>query len=618
MFKKVKKGILEQDNLKSAKLKLSIAKNDSTNNLVKQKSSHSSFHISHGNGISINGKKFIVKSMGYQVSGFDKKAQKKITRKDVANSAKRIMDYIKREDSQNDYDSENSLIYNFEKELLHDELKDLKSNIEELAGVHHLAISAGQDLDREENAIMVRNTMSRFQEETGKNMDYVFAFHTDKLDNEGNVKNAHAHIVMYSESNKNDIMINGEQLQMLKIIAAEETLKILDDRGDHDKFLEREIEYAKEFHTKILISNDLMNEFKETKSNITMEEQFNLKIAFSEDNSFSKKDLETFGEIQKAKGYQEYLERTDGDEKKLDYIKGKIETLTNALEDKNIDEKLKSKIEEFKESASAKEIHSDATDERLKAASKIGQEIEKQTGFKDKETQLIDKELTSNRDIKFSTESAVESLLKGKEQLEQEFKDMKEFGKDFVSLSKSEQIQELAKNSNRSASTDSEEMKSTAAAKASTVAAERNQLKQGEQGEGDSLLFKQKQQEFMNLKFVEKDGLNLNELNSWKNEVVGGKKLSEENAQQFVDNSIKHAEELKKAGIFNEDYKFTDDRSKEILLNNADKSVEKIAEINLEDLKKPNEDMTSLSSAMEKMTVGKETTKQEEHNFKKQ
>lgn len=614
MFKKVKKGILEQDSLKSSKLKLSIAKNDSTKNLAKQKNSNSRFHLSTNKGISINGKKFIVKSMGYQVSGFDKKSGKVITRKDVGNSLKRIMDYIKREDSQNDYDSENSLLYNFEKELTHDELKDLKSNIEELAGVHHLAISAGQDLDREENAIMVRNTMSRFKEETGKNMEYVFAFHTDKLDKDGEIKNAHAHIVMYSETNKNDIMINNEQLQMLKIIAAEETLKILDDRGDHDKFLEREIQHSKELHEKIQISNDLMNQFKESKSDLAVEEQFNLKIEFAkQENPFSKEDLEIFSQLQKAKGYETHLERTNGDEKKLEFIKEKIGALENSLEDKNIEEKLKAMIEDFKSSDAAKSIHSNATDERLIEASKTGREIEKQTGFKDKEEQLIDRELTSNRDIKFSTDSAVESLLKGKDQLEQEFKDMKEFGKDFVSLSNAEKIQELSKNADRSASMDSHEMKSEAEAKASTVASERNQLKEEN---SDSLLFKQKQQEFMNLKFVEKDGLNMNELNEWKSNVVSNNQLSETNAQQFLDNSIKHAEELVKAGIFDENYKFTDERSREILLTNADKSVEKIAEINLEDLKGNKE--SSLCDGIEKMTVGKETTKFEEHYSQKQ
>ncbi|MCT7632144.1 MobF family relaxase [Aliarcobacter butzleri] len=110
----------------------------------------------------------------------------------------------------------------------------------------------------------------------------------------------------------------------------------------------------------------------------------------------------------------------------------------------------------------------------------------------------------------------------------------------------------------------------------------------------DNEKFNQKQNEFMNLQIVGRNGYNEKSVREFADSSVKNGYLTKENADQFVLNSNKNANDLVKAGILKIDsnekgavkMSFTDNKSKEILNKNFDKGVEKIGSINEKDMNK--------------------------------
>jgi len=112
--------------------------------------------------------------------------------------------------------------------------------------------------------------------------------------------------------------------------------------------------------------------------------------------------------------------------------------------------------------------------------------------------------------------------------------------------------------------------------------AERNEAKAAGNEEG----FKSKQTEFMNQQVVARNGYSESRVEDFANKEVDKGTMTKGSADQFVSNSNDNAKALSDAGILeskgNGDYKFTDSKAKEILHDNADKSHEEIAKVNVE------------------------------------
>lgn len=87
--------------------------------------------------------------------------------------------------------------------------------------------------------------------------------------------------------------------------------------------------------------------------------------------------------------------------------------------------------------------------------------------------------------------------------------------------------------------------------------------------------------EFINISAVRFEGINLHKLNEWKDSVS----LPGDQAEKFVELSIKHAKDLVNIGIFkttdNEIFTFSDNYAKEILFKNYDKDLNQLEKQNL-------------------------------------
>jgi len=99
-------------------------------------------------------------------------------------------------------------------------------------------------------------------------------------------------------------------------------------------------------------------------------------------------------------------------------------------------------------------------------------------------------------------------------------------------------------------------------------------------------LYKEKSTEFMNKQVVARNGYSEKKVEDFVKNQVNSGKMTEKAGERFVENSHNNAKELEKAGILestgNGNYKFTDDKSKEILNNNSDKKMDVIAEKNID------------------------------------
>jgi len=114
------------------------------------------------------------------------------------------------------------------------------------------------------------------------------------------------------------------------------------------------------------------------------------------------------------------------------------------------------------------------------------------------------------------------------------------------------------------------------------AARERNEGK----ATGDEDQYRKGQETFMNAQVVLRNGFDKQEVEAYANKAVESGKMYAKDAAQFVENTEKHAEALKNIGILEEKdngkLEFVDTKAKEILLDNADKDINVIAEKNVE------------------------------------
>ena len=116
--------------------------------------------------------------------------------------------------------------------------------------------------------------------------------------------------------------------------------------------------------------------------------------------------------------------------------------------------------------------------------------------------------------------------------------------------------------------------------KVKQVSGERNELHKelkSDKSPENELAYRDKQREFFNVQIVARNGFNEEAVRAY-----AAANMEEKEGKLFIANSISNAEKLMDTGILNKDGGFVDSKAKEILFENAAKTNQEIAEINLQ------------------------------------
>ncbi len=161
----------------------------------------------------------VVKS-NYAMAGRLKNG-KRISTKAVKSLSTASLDYISNHGSRDLENSEelSSLYDNNGERLSKEEFKELKKEIykdDSLTAMRRIVISPKEDIPREDMKNLTVEIMRDFEEQTGKNLNYHFAVHTD-------TEHIHSHVVITGTNR--DINFTKEQLQVFREISEEKTLQ---------------------------------------------------------------------------------------------------------------------------------------------------------------------------------------------------------------------------------------------------------------------------------------------------------------------------------------------------------------------------------------------------------
>ncbi len=229
-------------NLKnSAKNKFQTIANNSISSSVKSVSNLNS-PISFPNGFlsnksskTANSINVVVKS-NYTMAGRLQNG-KRVSVKAVKSLSSASLDYISNHGNR-DLESNEELTSLYDSDgdrLSKEEFKELKKEIyqdSELTAMRRIVISPKEDLSRENMKDLTLEIIKSFEDQTGKNLNYHFAIHTD-------TDHIHSHVIITGTNR--DINFTKQQLQTFKDIASEKTLEMTK---------ERDIEIEKDLHIK--------------------------------------------------------------------------------------------------------------------------------------------------------------------------------------------------------------------------------------------------------------------------------------------------------------------------------------------------------------------------------
>lgn len=151
---------------------------------------------------------------------------KRVSAKAVKSLSTASLDYISNHGSKDLENSEelSSLYDSNGDRLTKEEFKELKKEIyqdSELTAMRRIVISPKEDLSREDMKNLTVEIMRDFEEQTGKNLNYNFAVHTD-------TEHIHSHVVITGTNR--DINFTKEQLQKFREISEEKTLQLTKER----------------------------------------------------------------------------------------------------------------------------------------------------------------------------------------------------------------------------------------------------------------------------------------------------------------------------------------------------------------------------------------------------
>ena len=423
MFGRFKIGE-ENNDEKVKKLHLSKAKNDGQKGAGaggNSSSSSGSFHAGGGSGsgglhgISVGKKgvqvagKTLVVTTKFNKSGYNNRTGKTVSNKQLGGHAAASLSYMNQESRNTDLerDEELSNVYNKDGRMTNEELKEKQQELEEKGAqaFRRTELSPGQDLSREEMETLVRNTMQRFEETTGKSYsDYQFAIHT-------NTKNVHAHINI--QGDKQNIEWNREQLQTFKVIAAEETRNLLNDRVQ-ERALDRQIERESKHLERLTAAEKINQETKSLKSDLRGEKTEEVEKLVQEktkDISFSKAEIEQIKEVERANGYLQHLQKNEPEngEKIQNAERWKAAAEKDMSYDTHVKyENLKERVEEIKGSKELQDINDKFKDKRVELVREQTDKV-REIGLTKEADRALSKEITTEEKTSLTNNHAVEA-----------------------------------------------------------------------------------------------------------------------------------------------------------------------------------------------------------------
>ncbi|MDK2063306.1 hypothetical protein PT447_00030 [Aliarcobacter butzleri] len=471
----------------------------------------------------------------------------------------------------------NSNIRNIEgNKLNYKEVNTLKKELDEkgIGASTRLEISPKENFNHSQLEELASKTMIRANELFGKDgKGIIFAVHS-------NTNHNHVHVDINGA--KNEVLLSKEQLQTIKVIAAEVALEISPSK-EAERHLQKEVERLAE--AKLIQSlQDKYNDSRKENAEERHTNLSNLARAINKETGLKEDEITKIAQLEKLEGlakFQENKIRNSIDikeketfEKRLGYTKKSIEKVKNLIDEKTFDkiEKFKSKWEEAKNSNHYKDLKEDYREKELEAVKDYSQDLKKygkdklaesvlKFGQGEKFNQFFD-EYTGDRAIRniFSDQFNDKLDLSGEKKLEVlELKD--EF-------------------KNRESNRSGEVLKSESELILTDARTARNSIKQEEDPEG----YRIEQLKFIDAQTLTRDGFSVKEVNSW-GEWAKKEGMDEKIVEGFKEASIERADRLVNAGILKEEregvYKFVDEKAKEILLENVGKSIDIVAEKNI-------------------------------------
>lgn len=190
-------------------------------------------------GVVCRGQTTVVKS-NYEIAGKKRPDGSRPSKKEIGVHASASLNYMNNH-GNDDIKDENELsnIYDDNAERIkQDEFNHLRAHFESkgLNTSRRTMVSIGHQVSREDYVNLVKESVDTFKDLTDKNFEYKFAIHTDH-------ELPHAHIFMYAD-NARDILMNKEQIQLLKEIVADKTetlLASLEKGIDKEQLLSKEV-----------------------------------------------------------------------------------------------------------------------------------------------------------------------------------------------------------------------------------------------------------------------------------------------------------------------------------------------------------------------------------------
>ncbi|BFU77308.1 hypothetical protein ALC152_05230 [Arcobacter sp. 15-2] len=633
---------------KVQKLKLKLSKNNSlSSNKSASSNSNSSIKVSKGNrGITIDNKTVIFNTR-YEESGrFNKRLDKTANNKDIGQRAKAAIKYQDREtelEAENELeigeslDKDMSHSYDLEKQLSKEDIKQINSDLDKgVPAMRTSVLSLGQDknLSEKEELAVIQKSISEHNSKYNKSVKTVITQHKD-------TNNRHAHIVQYGS--KDDIKMSKEQTENFKLRVAINTKKELDRKGISHK-LDKEIDLILDKQEKLLQVENTLDKLQDKVKELSQERLNSIdketdkivdKLELSQDQ------LDAIKNYEKASGYKQFLEKQDKpDPAKIAKAEQWKESIKSKMDEKTIDKhtQLKQELDKFNQSKEFKDIndkfkndikeaHRESTKELRELSKKYEPNLFKKgdkqhSEFLSKSASRLEKR-TNNIDNKKFKKVSLDSVLNKAEASERETakdivsdiqKDIKQMSKEMTkeaSRDKSESYNDkkggLFLENDKVSKSDADEIKQTLNSIDNKRESEKNMYKVANSTDLEEKLnqsvskrqkysknqqsaeFREAQTSFFNIQAVMRDEVNLEKVNSYVEHAVSTSRMTEENGKRFLSNAETHAKELEKAGILKHQgdgkFKFTDERSKEILYDNHDKSINKISSINKSDLK---------------------------------
>ncbi|QIR75356.1 hypothetical protein FA592_03580 [Sulfurospirillum diekertiae] len=187
-------------------------------------------------GVVVGGMSIFLKR-NYEIAGKMNADGKRSSKKSIGSHGSASLNYMNNhgnDDIKNDTDLSN--IYDESGErMTREEFEDFRKELQNdgLNASSRNVISTGQILSRDEYVGLIKYSMDTFKDLTDKDFGYKFAVHTDH-------EIPHAHVFIHSEDGR-DVMMNKEQMHLLKEIVGDKTESIF-----QEKEIEKNIEKADE------------------------------------------------------------------------------------------------------------------------------------------------------------------------------------------------------------------------------------------------------------------------------------------------------------------------------------------------------------------------------------